>query len=155
MSERIPAGGLYRTAAGIHEPVSLEHLRLARYMVSTYCRSEEFCKDYLDRVSRASVLVAKSRINDLVGTDYSGLDSEILGLIDRLVEFYAKYLAGLYVLAGEDVLVRASTTLKLPKSNAWALRGDIVRLKAGEAAALFIAGLVEPVETSAVKLAKT
>ncbi|MCE4612587.1 MAG: hypothetical protein F7C07_01995 [Desulfurococcales archaeon] len=155
MSERIPAGGLYRTATGIHEPLSLEHLRLARYMASTYCRSREFCREYIERTLRASILVAKARINDLVGTDYTGLDSEILSLIDKLVEFYAKYLAGLYVLAGEDVLAKASTTLKLPRSNAWLVAGDIAKLKAGEAAALFVAGLIEPIETGALRIVKT
>ena len=154
MSERIPAGGPYRAAIGIHEPLTLEHLRLARSLVSSYCRSMEFCVKYIEKVSKAALLVAKARVNDLVGTEYSGLDSELISLFNRFIDFYAGYLAGLYVIAGEDVIARAKTTFKIPQTNAWALEGDIVKLKAHTAMALFVAGLIEPVESFPLKTVK-
>ena len=37
MSSEVPAGGPYKAALGMHEPLTVEHLKEARRQLSYYC----------------------------------------------------------------------------------------------------------------------
>ncbi|MEB3779626.1 MAG: hypothetical protein GSR85_05270 [Desulfurococcales archaeon] len=152
MSERIPAGGAYRAAVGLHESLSVEHLRNARSILSTYCSEPGvLCGKALEVVRRASMLVAEARISDLAGKpDYTGIDAGIIKLHSRLIEFYSLYISGLVVTYGEHVLVKALTSLRM--EGLTVEPGDIIRMEPERAAGLYLAGLVEPVASNAIKL---
>ena len=154
MSERVPAGGAYKAAVGLHEPLSVEHLRSARSMLSIYCRrSGPFCSKYLSLARRASLLVAKARIGDLSGdAKYSGVDEELLKLYEGLVEVYASVLSGLLVSIGEYVMVRAKATVI--GGGVDLVEGEVTLLPLGKAASLYLAGVVEPVASLAVENAQ-
>ncbi len=149
MSERIPGGGPFRAASGMHEALSIEHLREARRLLSYYCRSPEFCEAYLDRLRRVSRSVASLRLVEL-GNDYKGVDEDILRAHSILEEFYTAYLAGFLVLVGDQVLVEALGDVR--GENVKLVAGDIVPMPLDVAAGLYIAGLARPVESNAIRL---
>lgn len=147
MSEGIPAGGPYRAAIGMHDTLTLEHLRAARSTLSTYCRSPEYCREYIRVLEEASRLVARARARDL-GGEYRGVDRGVLDAIGRILEFYASYLAGLYMVSGEQVLVEAVE--EVSRGGVPYQPGDIMLLDPGDAATLYAAGLVKPVHSLAL-----
>lgn len=149
MSERVPAGGAYRAAVGLHEPLSVEHLRAARHLLSIYCRTANpFCSKYLDLVRRASLLVARARIEDLSSdSSYSGIDEGVIRALERLVDFYSNLIAGIMVTVGEYVLVKARATVI--GGGADLVEGEVSLVPIDRAATLYVAGLVEPVKSAA------
>ncbi|MCE4603733.1 MAG: hypothetical protein F7B20_02060 [Aeropyrum sp.] len=151
MSERIPAGGPYRALAGSHEPLTTEALREARTVIAHYCSAEaKFCSNYVERLLELSRGIAFKRMVDLYGRqDYKGVDEGIHAALRRLVEFYTHYIGGLYSLHGEDVIVKASATVA---GEVELVRGEVTTLPPGEAAKLYVAGLVEPVLSNALTL---
>lgn len=151
MSERIPAGGPFRAAAGLHESLTLEHLREARQALSYFCSSGGFCGEYLERMLEVARAVAELRINDLAWKKgYVGLDRGVMEIYQRLVHFYSHYIAGVLVTVGEDVLVRSKANLDY--GGLVLVKGDVTMLKVDLAASLYVAGLVEPVESNAIRL---
>ena len=151
MSERIPAGGPYRALSGTHEPLTSELLREARNALSSYCQGDRrFCVKYVEKVLEVSAGIAFKRLVDLYGEDYRGVDSDVLRLLDSLVEFYSKYMAGVYALHGEEVLVKYKAGLTAGGRSVFP--GEIAVLQPGEAAKLYIAGLAEPVASNATAL---
>lgn len=151
MSEAFPAGSPYRAAIGEHESLSIEHLRTARRLLSTYCSSTpSMCRHYLRVVSEVSRLVAKVRLEDL-GLDekYSGADADMLRLYKRMVEFYSAYLSGVLVMVGERILCRVVRGFKYNRSML--MEGEVILLRPSEAAALYMAGLIEPVKSVALR----
>ena len=144
VSEGIPGGGPYRAAVGMHDPLTVEHLHSARNMLSIYCRGSEFCREYMGLVEEASRLVAVARIHDL-GGDYRGIDMGIIEGVGRMIEFYARYLSGMYVTVGEMVLSRFNEVLTL--DGILYMRGDITLLDPGRAVTLYASGVIEPVES--------
>ncbi len=151
MSEGVPAGGPYRAAVRMHETLTLEHLRAAREMLSTYCRAPDYCQGYLKVLRESSALVARARAYDLP-SDYKGVDRGVLEALDRLLSFYARYLAGEYVASGEHVLVEVLEAFTL--RGVGYMPGEITLLPPGEAASLYSAGIVRPVESLALKIAQ-
>ncbi len=151
MSEHIPAGGPYRTAIGLHESLSMEHVRAARETLSYYCRAPGFCSEYQRIILETGMLAAKARLEELAYKRYTGMDQGILEAYRRLTEFYGLYLSGLLVPSGEGVLVKARAGFHVPGS-AVAAPGDVLALPLGVAASLYAAGLVEPVRSIADKL---
>ena len=150
MSERVPAGGAFKAAAGMHESLNLEHLSDAKRLLYTYCPGE-FCEAYLDRLTRTALLVARARIEDLSRDEkYAGVDRGIIDLSNRLVQVYAEYISGMLVTVGESVLVRAREPIPLGKTVAEP--GETVPLPPAEAIGLVLAGLAEPVREIAIKL---
>ncbi|MEB3774549.1 MAG: hypothetical protein GSR86_06470 [Desulfurococcales archaeon] len=153
MSEGVPAGGPYRAAVGMHDVLTVEHLRAARRLLSIYCRSMGFCSQYLSILERSSRLISKSRLHELPGTDYKGVDKEVIDTITRMVEFYSKYISGVYILLGEEVLVKATSHVEI--DGRLLMEGDITTLTPGKALSLYLAGIVEPVESSGVLMGRT
>ncbi len=150
MSERIPAGGAYRAATGMHDSLNLEHIVEAKRLLYTYCPGE-FCRRFLDLLSEASGLVAKARIEDLSYKEsYSGIDSGVMNLYRGLVDFYSGYLSGVLVTVGEDVVVRVLSPLSIDGVVVEA--GETVRLPPERAAGLVLAGLAEALRETAIKL---
>ncbi len=144
MSEGIPAGGPYRAALGLHDSLTTEHIRAARSLLSIYCSSSrEYCGRYLGIVRESSRLIARARSEEL-GGDYRGIDSGILESMRRILEFYANYIAGVYVVEGENIVVEVLETFTLDRVAY--RRGDIALLPPGQASALYSLGMVRPVE---------
>jgi len=151
LSERVPAGGPYRAAAGMHEPLSLEHIAEAKKLLSSYCPGR-FCEPLLSSLRESSLLVAEARLLDLAWEKgYAGIDSEVVKALPRLVDLYARYISGMLLTHGEYVIVRV---LRVFESRGSLLRkGDIARLPPGEALLLALLGMVEPLEEASVKMA--
>ena len=152
MSERVPAGGPFKAAAGMHESLSLEHLGEARRLLSSYCGSgEEYCCRVVSILRTVAPLVARARIEDLAlsGQSYEGLDKPVLGLFSRLAELYAEYISGLLLTHGEDVIVQALRAFELEGVRVWP--GEYVRLPPARALALVAAGLARPARALAIK----
>ncbi|MEB3844879.1 MAG: hypothetical protein LRS48_04270 [Desulfurococcales archaeon] len=154
MSERIPAGGPYKAAVGLHESLNLEHIVEAKRVLSIYCSAgRDYCREIIGRLSEVSSLVARARIEDLSwNTEYSGLDAGILGIVRRITEFYAKYIAGFIATFGEDPLMIIRGVVQYGPTVLQ--EGEIARLPLEKAAALYAAGLAEPVEATAIKVGK-
>ena len=152
MSERIPAGGPFRAAAGLHEPLSLEHLAEAKRVVSYYCPGE-FCWRLLALIEESSRLVAEARILDLSRSEkYMGLDRQVRDLYSRLVSYYSGLIAGFYAGYGESVAVEVLAHVEV---DGVVLRpGETVALPPGRAAELVMAGLARPLEEILIKLAR-
>ncbi|MCE4611375.1 MAG: hypothetical protein F7B17_05330 [Desulfurococcales archaeon] len=152
MSSEIPAGGPYKAALGMHEPLTVEHLKEARRQLSYYCTAHaRFCREFVARMREASLNVARARLEDLSASrDYVGVDKGVIEVAERLVEFYADYIAGLLALHGEDVAVEARADVRVGKLAL--RRGEIAFLEPGLAARLAVAGLVEPVRSNAISL---
>ncbi|MCE4625576.1 MAG: hypothetical protein F7C35_06930 [Desulfurococcales archaeon] len=154
MSERVPAGGPYRAAIGLHEGFNLEHLSEARKILSTYCGSGRgYCCTVISMLERIAPLVARARLEDLAGdSKYEGLDKEVIELFSGLLEFYSGYISGLLLGYAEDVIVRVREAFRLEGHLLYP--GEYVRLTPGKAAALTLAGLVEPGRATAFKAAQ-
>lgn len=152
MSERVPAGGPYRAAAGMHERLTLEHLSEARRLLSSYCRSSrDYCCRVASILTAISPLVARARLEDLSKGDYEGLDKGIIEIFQRLIDFYARYIGGELLTYGEDVVVRVRSLVEVEGVTLYP--GEYARLPPGRAAALVIAGMAEPGRATAIKIA--
>jgi len=149
LSERIPGGGPFRAASGMHEALSVEHVREARRLLSYYCRSRDFCEPYVERMERIARSVAALRLADL-GEEYKGVDEPIIKAHSMLVAFYAAYLAGFLVVVGDYVLVEALGDVR--GGNVKLVAGDVAPLPLDVAAGLYVAGLARPVESNAIRL---
>ncbi|MCE4619353.1 MAG: hypothetical protein F7C82_01425 [Desulfurococcales archaeon] len=150
MSERIPAGGPFRASTGMHDSLNLEHLSEAKGLLYTYCPGD-FCEEYLARVRKTALLVAKSRLYDLsYDENYAGIDRDVLSLYNKLVELYADYLSGLLVNYGEDIVVRVLHPFSL--DGIIVEPGETLPLSLGRGIGLILAGLAEPVRETAIKL---
>ncbi len=155
MSERIPAGGPYKAAIGMHEPLSLEHLMEAKRMLSVYCGAgEQYCCSLIRYLVEASLLVARSRLNDLIDNKkYNGIDKGLLVLYDRLIKFYALYISGLALTFGEDPIMIAKHRVEI--DGVLVQPGEYIRLPVDKAAALYLAGIMEPAQTTFIKIGTT
>ncbi len=152
MSERVPAGGPFRAAAGMHDMLSLEHLIEARRIISSYCGAgEEYCCRITRLIMDSSRLIAKIRLEDLADNeDYKGLDRGILDIKRKLVELYADYIAGALLGYGEDVVVRIESLVEL--DGAVFYPGEYLRLDPARAISLVLAGLASPGEATSIKI---
>ena len=151
MSEGVPAGGPYKAAVGIHETLSIEKLRSDKRVLVNYCISNrEYCSEFVKRVLEASRSIAATRLYDLSGIDYKGIDSDIIFIFNKIVDFYSRYLAGMLVTHGEDVMVEIKHDVEVDGLSL--NRGNITFLNPGKAAALYLAGLVRPIASNAINL---
>jgi len=141
--------GPFRAAIKLHDPIALEHLRESRRALAIYClKPGVTCKAYLNLAVDVAHAVATLRLYDLRGSkEYSGLDSGVVRVLDSLIEVYAKLLAGLIVVVGENAMVRFKTTIEM--EGRVYRRGDIAMLPLDKLATLTIAGLVDPFESIA------
>jgi len=152
LSERVPAGGPFRAASGMHEALTLEHLNEAKKLVSSYCPGD-FCERLVELLSETSRLVAEARLQDLAWEEaYSGVDSNIVAVLRELVEYYANYIAGFYTVHGEYIVVEATAAFEV-EDGILLKKGDVVRLPPGKAVRLIIAGLARPLWEASIKLA--
>ena len=144
MSERVPAGGPFRAAAGLHEPLSLEHIHEAKRLLSSYCPGR-FCGELLSRLEPTSLLVAEARLQGLAWREkYAGVDEGILSAYRELVEHYARYIAGLYATHGEYLLVEVTGAVEV--DGVLLRKGEVARLPPGKALRLVLAGLARPLQ---------
>ena len=151
MSERVPAGGPYRAAAGLHEPLSLEHIHEAKRLLSSYCPGR-FCGELLGRLEATGLLVAEARIQGLAWSEkYAGVDEDILEAYRELVAHYARYISGAYATHGEYILVEIEATVEV--DGVLLRRGEVARLPPGKALRLALAGLARPLPETSIKLA--
>jgi hypothetical protein len=141
--------GPFRAAVKLHDPIALEHLRESRRALTTYClKPGATCRAYLNLAVEVAYSMAALRLYDLRGSkEYSGLDSDIIRILDALIAVYAKLLAGLIVTVREDVMVRFKATVEV--DGKVYRRGDIARLPIERFVKLAVAGLVEPFESIA------
>jgi len=154
VSERVPAGGPYRAAVGLHDRLTLEHLQEARRLLSSYCSSGmDYCCRVLRLLGMMSPLVARARLEDLSrNSSYEGLDKGIIDLYRRLERFYSDYVTGVLLEYGEDVIVIIKRLVEI--DGVVLVPGEYVRLPPGEAASLFLAGLAMPGEATAIKIGR-
>lgn len=155
MSNSIPAGGPFKAAVGLHEPLTASTLAQTRRILASYCASSwrDLCLKIIKVSSEASALVSRARFEDLAfnGT-YRGSDSPLFEKIRVIINFYAKLIAGLIVVYGDKPLVRAKA--KVPLGNSTLEPGEVVLLPLAEAALLSALGFVEPVESNLLKFAQ-
>ncbi len=150
MSERVPAGGVFRAASMMHESLNLEHLNEAKSLLYTYCPGP-FCREFLDRLAEASKLVAKARLSDLsFDENYMGIDGGLFKAVRRILEVYSDYISGIAVTFGEDMAVRVISPFAL--DNTVVEPGEIVPVPLDKGVGLILAGLAEPVRETAIKL---
>jgi len=153
MSSSTPAGGPFKAAVGLHEPLNASLINQARRLLSNYCSSPGHARLCLEavRITRtASQLVARARFEDLLFNDkYSGADKPLFRLLQGVVEFYARLIGGFIVTYGDKpmVEVRAGVSLGGLKLEP----GEVVLLPLAEAAFLSALGMVEPVESNLLK----
>ncbi len=151
MSERVPVGGPYRAAVGLHDSLNLQHIRDVKRIISIYCSGpRDYCCELLQRLVETGLLVARARLEDLVwDEEYKGLDAGLFKLYSRLVEFYAWYISGVIASYNEDPLVKITGVVQV--DNVVLQPGEYARLPLSVAAALYLAGLAEPVRATAIK----
>ena len=152
MSSEVPAGGPFKAALGMHEPLTIEHLKEARRQLSYYCLAEKrFCAEYVKRVKEISLNVASARLEDLAGGEgYAGIDKDLISILGELAGFYADYLSGLLALHGEEVAVIAVAGFEAKGIRL--RRGEATVLPPGAAARLTLAGMAKPVKSNAINL---
>lgn len=150
MSERVPLGGPFKAAMGMHEPQTLEPLREARRQLSTYCASpSEMCSKYLEVIVEVSSRMAAVRLEDITAKGaYEGIDKPIIAAYKKLLEIYAKYIAGLLVVWGDQLLVELSGNVEVKGRTL--NKGDLVNLSLEEALGLILSGLAKPIESIAL-----
>jgi hypothetical protein len=141
--------GPFRAAVKLHDPIALEHLRESRRALTTYClKPGATCRAYLNLAVEVAYSMAALRLYDLRGSkEYSGLDSGIIRILDALIAVYAKLLAGLIVVVGENAVVKFKANIEV--EGRVYRRGDIARLPLDKLVAFTIAGLVDPFESVA------
>ena len=153
MSRSIPAGGPFKAAIGLHEPLTGANLREAKKALLNYCISgPKFCKKYLEVLNEMSSLIARIRIDDLLFDEgYEGIDSGLFKALRTIIDFYAKILAGEVAGYGDRVLV---VTAKDSWYNGRYLeRGEVLLLPLPDALMLTALGVATPVESNLLKLA--
>jgi len=152
LSERIPAGGPFRAAAGLHEPLSLEHVSEAKKVIAYYCPGEQ-CERLLGIIGESARLVAKARLEDLSSSEkYMGLDQGVIELYSNLILFYSGYISGFYSGYGESIAVEVLAAVEV--DGVVLEPGETVLLPPGKAASLAVPGLARPLEEILIKLAR-
>ncbi|MDM7275754.1 MAG: hypothetical protein P3X22_006540 [Thermoprotei archaeon] len=151
MSERVPLGGPFKAAMGMHEPQTLEPLREARRQLSTYCASpSEVCGKYLEVIVEVSSRMAAVRLEDIAARGaYEGIDKPVIVAYKKLLEIYSKYLAGLFIVWGDQLLVELSGSVEV--KGKMLNKGDLVNLSLEEALGLILSGLAKPIESIALR----
>ncbi len=151
MSGRIPAGGAFRAAVGMHESLSVDHVREARKALLYYCLGEKHCQKYLNLLDASARLIAKSRIADLAWEEnYQGIDAPLFAVIRRLSKLYSEFISGKLVVVGDSMLVRILSSVTVDGVEYEA--GDAALIDIHYAVRLIASGLAEPVESNIIKL---
>ncbi len=155
LSERVPLGGPFKAAMGMHEPQTLEPLREARRQLSTYCASpSELCSKYLEVLAEVSSRMAAVRLEDIATSGaYEGVDKPVIAAYRKLLEIYSKYIAGLLVVWGDQLLVELAGSVEV--EGRMLNKGDLVNMNLEEALGLILSGLAKPVESIALREGKT
>jgi len=157
LSKSMPAGGPYKAAVGLHEPLTAASLSASRKALLSYCASKgrlPYCSKYLDLVTRLSRDISRARFEDLLfDSEYQGADSRLFAIIRRALEFYADLLAGKLGVYGDRILVK--TRYPLRYHSLILEEGEIVLIPIPEALLLASLGLLEPLESNLLKLAST
>ncbi|MEM0340791.1 MAG: hypothetical protein QXN05_05125 [Acidilobaceae archaeon] len=150
MSERVPAGGIYRAISGMHESLTLDNVKEARRTLSIYCRQlDEFCENYVSLVSKAAEKTAKIRVEDLMESkDYKGLDQQLFDILKKVLNVYSKYIAGFLVTWNELVVVQFLTDVKI-RGRTFE-KGEVALLPLHEAAVLSVTDIVKVFESIAL-----
>ncbi len=151
MSGRIPAGGAFRAAIGMHESLSVDHIREARKALLYYCLDERHCQKYLSLLESSSKLIAKSRVADLAWDEsYQGIDAPLFAVIRRLSSLYSEFISGKIVVVGDSMLVRMLSKVTVDSVEYEA--GEVALIDIHYAVRLIASGLAEPVESNIIKL---
>jgi hypothetical protein len=153
MSKSIPAGGPFKAAVGLHEPLTGANLREAKKALLNYCLAgPDFCRKYLEVINNVSDLIAKVRLDDLLFEEkYEGVDAELFKALRAIVNTYAKILAGEVAGYGDRILV--ITTRETLYNGKHLKEGEILLLPISEALILTALSVVTPVESNLLKLA--
>jgi len=152
LSERIPSGGPFKASIGLHEPLSIEHLREARRLLASYCSEpSRFCEKYIEVVGEIARLVGAVRLEDLMDrSDYTGVDSGVIQLLRKLMEAYSKYIAGFLLTLEDRIAVKALKSVEV--GGIRLEEGEVALLPPSEAFPLYLAGEVELIESNLIRL---
>jgi len=114
LSERIPAGGPYKAAIGIHEQINADDIKDSRKLWSTYCSNDlELCKRFYNVVISMTNLISEARLEDIDVKNYQGIDKEFLNVVETIKNNYSLYLSGGVISFGEFVLAKFNRDLTL------------------------------------------
>ena len=153
----IPAGGPFKAAMGIAEPLSKDHLRKTYDVVSVYCGSKhgiEYCKRFQEELEEAALLIAFLRLKELgfnsKNESYDGLDKGIFDFISRLANVYAAHITGKYLITETGhVVVRAKKSFQHPYKRSFVLTGEYLFLTLSDSVLLSALDFVEPIPAEA------
>ncbi|AFZ70167.1 hypothetical protein Calag_0396 [Caldisphaera lagunensis DSM 15908] len=147
MSEKIPAGGPYKAAIGIHEQLNADDIKDSRRLWSTYCTNDlELCKKFYDIIINISNLIAEARIEDIDSSTYQGIDKDFLNIMNSIKNNYSLYLSGSIISFGEFVLVKFNRGISLPNGK-FIEKNEISLIPLEEAILLSSLKYVDPVTT--------
>jgi hypothetical protein len=153
----IPAGGPFKAAMGIAEPLSKEHLKKTFDMISAYCGSKqglEYCEKFRGELEEAALLIAFLRLKELgfnsKDKSYDGLDKGVFEFINKLAEVYAAHIVGKYMITETGhVVARARKTFQHPYKKSFVVTGEYLFLALSDSVLLSALGFVDPVPAKA------
>ncbi|MDP8003031.1 MAG: hypothetical protein ACP5I6_01080 [Caldisphaera sp.] len=147
MSERIPVGGPFRAAIGLHEQVNADSIRDSRRLWGLYCSNDnKLCEKFYEIIYELSNYIAEMRIEDINYEDYKGIDREFFAKLNKIKSDYASYLSGEIISFGEYVLVKANKDLIL-LNNKFIERGEMTLVLLEEAILLSALGNVSLIKS--------
>ncbi len=147
MSEKIPAGGPYKAAIGIHEQLNADDIKDSRKLWSAYCSNDlELCRKFYDIIMNISNLISEARIEDVDASTYQGIDKDFLYIINLIKNNYSLYLSGAVISFGEFVLVKFNRDISLPNGK-FLEKNEISLIPIEEAILLSSLKYVSPVTT--------
>ncbi|MEB3825721.1 MAG: hypothetical protein LRS47_03530 [Desulfurococcales archaeon] len=152
----LPAGGPFKAAMNVMEPLSKEHIRKMTAMLKVYCSSKfdkEYCNTFLRYINETSKYVSRIRIERLgieeVGdTGYEGLDKALFEFIARITHIYSLHLNGCFTTTeNAQVLTRVKNYFAAPWSKTVLMPGEYVFLPFSQSVIMSALGLVEPLRS--------
>jgi hypothetical protein len=147
LSERIPVGGPFRAAIGLHEQVNADSIRDSRRLWGLYCSNDnKLCEKFYEIIYELSNYIAEMRIEDINYEDYKGIDREFFAKLNKIKSDYASYLSGEIISFGEYVLVKANKDLIL-LNNKFIERGEMTLVLLEEAILLSALGNVSLIKS--------
>jgi len=152
LSERIPAGGPYKAAIGIHEQINADDIKDSRKLWGTYCSNDlELCKRFYNVVISMTKLISEARLEDIDAKNYQGIDKEFLNIMEYIRNNYSLYLSGSVISFGEFILVKFNRDLTLLNGK-FMEKNDVSLIPMEEALLLSSLNYVELVKTLSYKI---
>ncbi len=153
----IPAGGPFKAAMGIAEPLSKDHLRKTYDIVSVYCGSKqglEYCRRFREELEEAALLIAFLRLKELgfnsKNDGYDGIDKGVFDFINKLADVYAAHIIGKYLITETGhVVVRAKKSFQHPYKKSFVVPGEYLFLALSDSILLSALEFVDPVSAKA------